>query len=64
MPKKTRVGRPKLPKNTVYSPGISLRLVLSERQVIDKAIAASGLTQSEWARKALLSAAGSDKSAG
>ena len=63
MPKKSKAGRPKLAKNKVYSPGISIRLVLSERQAIDKAIAASGLTQSEWARKALLSAAGSDKSA-
>lgn len=54
MPKKNKVGRPNLPKNKVYSPGISLRLVLSERQAIDKAISASGLTQSDWARKALL----------
>ena len=63
MPKKSKAGRPKLSKNKVYAPGISIRLVLSERQAIDKAIAASGLTQSEWARKALLSAAGNDKSA-
>ena len=54
MSKKNKVGRPKLSKNKVYAPGISLRLVLSERQAIDKAIAASGLTQSEYARKALL----------
>jgi len=63
MPKKSKAGRPKLSRNKVYAPGISIRLVLSERQAIDKAIAASGLTQSEWARKALLSAAGNDKSA-
>jgi len=54
MPQKNKVGRPKLAKNKVYSPGISIRLVLSERQAIDKAIAASRLTQSEWARKSLL----------
>jgi hypothetical protein len=63
MPKKSKAGRPKLSKNKVYAPGISLRLVLGERKAIDKAIADSGLTQSEWARKALLSAAGSDKQA-
>ena len=54
MPKKNKVGRPKLPQNKVYSPGISLRLAQSERKAIDKAISASGLTQSIWARKALL----------
>jgi hypothetical protein len=54
MSKINKVGRPKLSKNKVYAPGISLRLVLSERKAIDKAIGASGLTQSDWARKALL----------
>ncbi len=49
-----KVGRPKLPQNKVYSPGISLRLPQSDRKAIDAAIAASGLTQSIWARKALL----------
>jgi hypothetical protein len=52
MPKK--VGRPRLSKNKVYAPGISLRLVTDERKAIDAAIDASGLTQSDWARKALL----------
>ena len=51
---KKRVGRPKVPKNRAKSPGISLRLVQDERKVIDRAIEASGLTQSDWARKALL----------
>ncbi len=60
---KKRVGRPKVPKNKVYSPGISIRLAQDERKAIDKAIAASGLSQSDWARKALLFAAGIDKSA-
>ena len=54
MPKKNKVGRPNLPKNKVYAPGISLRLAQDERKAIDTAIAASGLIQSEWARKALL----------
>lgn len=60
MPKKNKVGRPKLPQNKIYSPGISLRLAQNERKAIDKVIAASGLTQSIWARKALLYVAKSD----
>ena len=60
---KKHVGRPKVPKNRAKSPGISVRLVPNERKTIDRAIAASGLSQSDWARKALLSAAGIDKSA-
>jgi hypothetical protein len=51
---KKRVGRPNVPKNRFYSPGISLRLAPNERKAIDKAIAASGLSQSVWARKSLL----------
>jgi uncharacterized protein (DUF1778 family) len=51
---KKRVGRPNVPKNRLYSPGISLRLAPNERKAIDKAIAASGLSQSDYARKALL----------
>jgi uncharacterized protein (DUF1778 family) len=60
---KKRAGRPKVPKNKAKSPGISVRLVPNERKAIDKAIAASGLSQSDWARKALLSAAGIGKPA-
>ena len=51
---KKGVGRPKVPKNKAKSPGISIRLPLKERETIDKAIAKSGLTQSNFARKALL----------
>ncbi|MGH7976519.1 MAG: plasmid mobilization protein [Limisphaerales bacterium] len=60
---KKSAGRPKVPKNKAKSPGISVRLTQNERKAIDNAIDASGLSQSEWARKALLSAAGGDKSA-
>ena len=49
-----RVGRPKVPKNRAKSPGISVRLATNERKAIDAAIAASGLTQSIWARKTYL----------
>jgi hypothetical protein len=50
-------GRPKVPKSKALTPGLSVRLTASERQAVDAAIARSGLTQSEWARKVLLSAA-------
>jgi hypothetical protein len=52
-----KVGRPKVPKNKSLTPGISVRLTAAERKVIDAAIARSGLSQSEWCRKMLLSAA-------
>jgi uncharacterized protein (DUF1778 family) len=58
---KKSVGRPKVPKTKAKTPGISVRLAQDERKLIDRAIGASGLSQSQWARKALLSAAGSDK---
>lgn len=54
---KKPVGRPKVPKNRAKSPGISVRLTPDERALIDKAISASGLKTSEFARKALLQAA-------
>jgi len=53
---KKSVGRPKVPKNRAKSPGISVRLTPDERVLIEKAVKASGLSQSEFARKALLSA--------
>ena len=58
---KKSVGRPKVPKTKAKTPGISVRLAQDERKLIDRAIYASGLSQSQWARKALLYAAGSDK---
>jgi mobilization protein NikA len=59
---KKRVGRPIVPKNKAKTPGISVRLAGNERKTIDAAIKQSGLSQSEWARKALLSAANDSKS--
>ena len=59
MPKKNKVGRPKLSKNKVYAPGISIRLTQGDRKPIDDAIKRSGLSQSEWARKSLLHVANS-----
>jgi hypothetical protein len=54
---KTKIGRPKVPKSKAFAPGISVRFTPAERKIIDAAIARSGLSQSKWARKALLSAA-------
>jgi hypothetical protein len=53
----SKAGRPKVAKNKAFAPGISVRLTQAERKMIDSAIMASGLSQSEWARKALLYAA-------
>jgi hypothetical protein len=49
-----KAGRPKVPKNKAFVPGVSVRLTVNDRQIIDAAIAKSGLSQSEWARKALI----------
>jgi hypothetical protein len=51
---KKKAGRPKKPVTESLVPGISVRLTAQERQVIDKAIEDSKLTQSDWARKSLL----------
>jgi hypothetical protein len=49
-----KAGRPKVPKNKAFVPGVSVRLTVDDRKAIDKAIQQSGLSQSEWARKSLL----------
>ncbi len=48
------VGRPKSPKDQSLTPGMSARLTLSKRQIVEAAIRQSGLRQSDWLRKALL----------
>lgn len=57
-----KAGRPKVPKEKAKSPGLSVRLEAEEKAIIDSAITRSGLKQSAWLRKTLLSAATSDKS--
>ncbi len=52
-------GRPKVSANKAFAPGISVRLVPKDRETIEKAVAKSELSQSEWARKALLYVANS-----
>ena len=49
-----KAGRPKVPKNKAFVPGISIRLTADDRKTIDQAIVESGLSQSEWARKSLI----------
>jgi hypothetical protein len=55
-----KAGRPRVSKDKARSPGISVRLTLDERKPIDAAIKGSGLTQSNWARKALIYVASHD----
>jgi hypothetical protein len=52
MPKK--VGRPKKSKKESRTPGISVRFTADERKPVDSAVKRSGMTQSDWARKALI----------
>jgi hypothetical protein len=49
-----KAGRPKLPKNKVFAPGMSIRLTEGDRKPINEAIKRSGLTQSDWIRKSLI----------
>ena len=60
---KAKMGRPKVPKAKKRGIFIVTRVSPDESQVISGAIRRAGKSQSEWARKALLSAAGNDKSA-
>jgi len=60
---KAKMGRPKVPKAKKRGIFIVTRVSPEESQVINGAIRQAGQSQSEWARKALLSAAGDDKPA-
>lgn len=52
--KKKRMGRPRKPKKETRAPGISVRFTPDERKPIDEAVRASGMNQSDWARRSLL----------
>jgi hypothetical protein len=60
---KPKMGRPKVPKAKLRGILIQARLSPEEDKTIKSAIRQSGDGKSEWIRKALLSAAGSDTSA-
>ena len=57
MSKTKSVGRPALPKKEKRGKFISTRLSPVEYDEIEKAIAGSGETKTEWVRKKLIAAA-------
>jgi hypothetical protein len=60
---KTKMGRPKVAKAKLRGIMVNARLSPEENKVIEAAIQRSPDNKSDWIRKALLSAAGNDKSA-
>lgn len=60
---KSKMGRPKLPKGEVKDILIGAKFAPDEAKAVESAVKRSGQVKSEWIRKALLSAAESDKSA-
>lgn len=58
-----RVGRPKLTEGAARAAMFTLRLKPAERDAVEAAAQAAGLSASEWARKQLLAAAGVSTSA-
>ena len=58
-----KMGRPKLAKAKLRGIIVNARLSPEENRVINEAIRRSPDSKSDWIRKALLSAAGSDKPA-
>ena len=60
---KIKMGRPKLPKGESKDILIGARFSPDESKAVNAAVKLAGNTKSEWIRKALLSAAGSDKPA-
>jgi hypothetical protein len=60
---KKKMGRPTLPKGETKDTLIGARFTPDETRDVNAAVKRSGQVKSDWIRKALLSAAGSDKSA-
>jgi uncharacterized ferredoxin-like protein len=60
---KTKMGRPKVPKAKLREIIIQVRVSKEENRVIQAAMDDAPEGKGDWIRKALLSAAGSDKSA-
>ena len=58
---KSKMGRPKLPKGEVKDILIGAKFAPDEANQVETAVKRSGQGKSEWIRKALLTAAGSDK---
>ena len=55
---KTKMGRPKLAKGTANTVLFAVRIAANEAQQINAAIQKSGMKKPEWARRALIDAAG------
>jgi hypothetical protein len=55
--KKTKMGRPMLPKGTANSVLFAVRIAQNEAERIEAAIKQSGMKRPEWARNALINAA-------
>jgi hypothetical protein len=55
--KKSKMGRPKLPKGTANSVLFAVRIAATEADKINEAVKKSGLARPEWARNALINAA-------
>ena len=52
--KTRKAGRPKKPDGTAQTGTITVKLSALDKEAIDRAVAASGLGRSTWARKSLL----------
>jgi hypothetical protein len=56
--KKSRMGRPAMPKGTANNVLFAVRVAANEADKIQQAIKKSGLSKPDWARNALIQAAG------
>lgn len=52
------MGRPKLPKGTAKGVLFAVKIAANEADKIQQAIKKSGMTKPDWARNALIQAAG------
>ena len=55
---KAKMGRPKLPKGTANTVLFAVKIAAKEAEKIHRAIKKSGLKKPDWARNALVQAAG------
>jgi hypothetical protein len=56
--KHRRAGRPKLPRGKSRDAIVGLRITVAERAAVERAAKTSGISVSEWIRRALLDALG------
>ena len=58
MKTKSKMGRPKMPKGTANSVLFAVRIAANEAAKIQQAANRSGMSKPDWARNALVQAAG------